>query len=146
MTSRRVPNRSDVGLLWIVLVVGMVLHFNYGVSGLRYGVSIEQPGATGVVPWSNFGIKAVFYVLPLLLAVSCTMPSESRMRTAHFALSILFGIANAMHLATTTMMADDTLAYAQVVLLAAVLVANVQLIRVVFRWRGARGPASIEVS
>lgn len=131
----RAPHRLDVGLLWLVLVVGMILHFNYGVSGLRYGIPVERPDAAGFVPWSNFSIKAVLYVLPLLLAVSCTRHIGSLGRTAHLGLAALFGLANAMHLVTTTASADDTLSYAQVVLLAAVMFSNVQLIRVVYSWR-----------
>ncbi|MEM7151369.1 MAG: hypothetical protein AAF799_00935 [Myxococcota bacterium] len=124
----------DVALLWLVLVVGMVLHFNYGVSGLRYGVPLEQPGATGQVPWSNFVIKTVFYVVPLLMAVACTSDLDRKGRMAIFGMSLLFAVANAMHLVTTAMAADDVLGYAQIVLLGAVLLANGQLIRRSRRW------------
>lgn len=134
--SRPGPERTDVALVWLVLVLGMILHFNYGVSGLRYGVPIQQPGATGAVPWSNFGIKSVFYVVPLLMAVACTLRPGRAGRTFHAVLSVLFALANAMHFTTTLLSAADVLAYAQVVLLAAVLLANVQLIRLTFRWRG----------
>lgn len=134
MTTRETSGH-EVGLLWLALVVGMVLHFNYGVSGLRYGIPIEQDGATGVVPWSNFTIKTVFYVVPLLLAVGATGGPGRGYRTLNLGLTGLFALANVMHLVTTTMMADDVLAYAQVVLLTAVVVVNVQLIRLSNRWR-----------
>lgn len=135
--SRSRPSRTDVAIVWLVLVLGMVLHFNYGVSGLRYGVPIEQPGATGAVPWSNFWIKSVFYVVPMLMAVACTLRPGQLGRTVHAGVAVLFSVANAMHLATTLMAADDVLPYAQVVLLSAVVVANVQLIRLTFRWRSS---------
>lgn len=136
--NERTTNDYEVGLLWLVLVVGMVLHFNYGVSGLRYGVALEQRGATGVVPWSNFTIKAVFYVVPLMIAVACTGGVSRWARAVIFGLSILFGLANAAHLVTTALAAHDVLGYAQTLLLTGVLVANAQLTRLCNRWRHAR--------
>ncbi|MEM6294480.1 MAG: hypothetical protein AAGA54_24620 [Myxococcota bacterium] len=133
--SERSSTGYEVGLLWLVLVVGMVLHFNYGVSGLRYGVSMEIDGADGTVPWSNFGIKTVFYVVPLLLAVGSTGGPGRGYRLANFGLTLLFALANVMHLVTTAVTATDVLGYAQTVLLTGVLLANVQLIRLSHRWR-----------
>ncbi|MBV1860192.1 MAG: hypothetical protein KUG77_17395 [Nannocystaceae bacterium] len=139
MTARSEPGsrRLNVAIVWLVLVLGMMLHFNYEVSGLRYAVSMEQPGASGVVPWSNFWIKSIFYVLPMLMAVSCTLEPGRLGRTGHLAMSVLFALANGMHFTTTLLAASNVLAYAQVVLLAAVLIANIQLIRLIFRWRYA---------
>ena len=131
----------EVGLLWLVLVVGMVLHFNYGVSGIRYGIPFEQPDADGVVPWANFGIKTIFYVLPLMLAVGTTGSPGKTYRTINFGPTFLFALANAMHLVTTTIAAGDVLGYAQVVLLSGVMLANIQLIRLSSRWRVATTPA-----
>lgn len=134
MTTRE-ANGHDVGVLWLALVVGMVLHFNYGVSGIRYGISFEQEGATGVVPWSNFMSKAVFYVVPLLLAAGAVGGPGRAYRNVNVGLACLFTLANGMHLVTTASAADDVLSYAQVVLLAGVLVVSLQLIRISLRWR-----------
>lgn len=134
MQAKRV-NGLEVGFLWLCLVMGMVLHFNYEVSGIRYGVDFVRPGADGVVPLSNFAIKAVFYVLPLLLAVGATGSPGRPYRAVNLVLSSLFAFANAMHLIMTARGASDVLDYAQVLLLTAVLLANVQLIRLSSRWR-----------
>ena len=132
----------EVGLLWLVLVVGMVLHFNYGVSGLRYGVPFESPTADGTVPWANFGIKTIFYVMPLMLAVGTTGSASSTYRHVNRALAVVFAVANTAHLVGTMSSAADPLGYAQVVLLAGVLLANVQLIRLSSRWLRVDDPAS----
>lgn len=129
-------------VLWLALVVGMTLHFTYDLSGLRYGVNIQLPSATGTVPWSNFVIKALFYVLPFLLAVSAMTFAGAAFRVVNFGFSVLFGFANAFHLVGTAMRADDVTGYAQILLLCAVLLANAQLGRVSYRWwkRGGREP------
>lgn len=131
-----------IAILWLALVVGMILHFTYDLSGLRYGVNIQLPNATGVVPWSNFVIKALFYVLPFLLAVSATTFGGAAFRVVNFGFSVLFVLANGFHLVGTAMRADDVTGYAQILLLCAVLIANAQLGRVSYRWwrSGGREP------
>lgn len=137
MTDERFDALS-IALLWLALVVGMVLHFTYDLSGLRYGVNIELPNATGTVPWSNFVIKALFYVLPFLLAVGATTFAGATYRLVNLVLSALFSLANAFHLFGTAMRAHDVTDYAQILLLLAVLVANAQLARLSYRWWRAR--------
>lgn len=129
-----------IALLWMGLVVGMVLHFNYDVSGLRYGVDIRLPDTTGVVPWSNFVVKALFYVVPFILAVVAAGGAGRGHRAVNLGFSGLFVLAHASHFVTTAMGATEVIGYAQALLLAAVLLANVQLIRLSLRWwRAARG-------
>lgn len=128
-----------IALLWLALVIGMILHFTYDLSGLRYGVNITLPNATGTVPWSNFVIKALFYVVPFLLAVSATAFASATYRLVNFVFSLLFLLANAFHLVGTATRAHDVTGYAQILLLLAVLVANAQLGRASYRWwRAAR--------
>ncbi|HTU63396.1 MAG TPA: hypothetical protein VMF89_33270, partial [Polyangiales bacterium] len=116
-----------------------ILHFNYELSGLRYGVNIALPNADGKVPWSNFVIKALFYVVPFLLAVAATSFYGRVYRACNFGLTLLFLLANGFHLVTTAMRSKDVTGYAQVLLLIAVLLANVQLTRISYRfWKLAR--------
>lgn len=135
-------DRTDalaIAVLWLALVVGMVLHFTYELSSLRYGVNIALPNADGKVPWSNFVIKALFYVVPFLLSVAATSFSGRAYRASNFSLSLLFLLANGFHLIATSMRAKDVTGYAQVLLLAAVLIANVQLSRISHRfWKLAK--------
>lgn len=123
-----------ISLLWLALVVGMVLHFTYDVSALRYGIDITIPGSTGTVPWSNFTIKALFYVLPFLLAVIAAGGAGKPYRAVNFGLAILFVLANASHIVVNAMRSSDVIGHAQTLLLTAVLVANAQLIRLSHRW------------
>lgn len=121
-------------VLWLALVVGMVLHFNYDMTGLRYGVDIALPGADGTVPWSNFVIKALFYDLPFLVAVACVGAPGRGFRGVNLALAFLFLLANVAHVVITAMRATDVLGYAQILLLVCVALANAQLCRLSRRW------------
>ncbi len=125
---------AKVSLLWLALVVGMTLHFTYGVSGLRFGIAMEAEGADGTVPWSNFGVKTIFYVIPFLMAVIATSVRARSFRLFNLVSTGLFALANTSHVVGTAMRADDPLDYAQVVLLSALLLANLQLIRVSLAW------------
>jgi hypothetical protein len=137
--SEQRTDALTVAILWLALVVGMILHFTYELSGLRYGVNLALPNATGSVPWSNFVIKALFYVVPFLLAVAATAFSGRTYRACNFGLSLLFLLANAWHLIATAMRAKDVTSYAQILLLIAVLIASVQLSLVSRRfWKASK--------
>lgn len=142
MTEERLDALA-VAVLWLALVVGMVLHFTYDVSGLRYGVKIALPNADGIVPWSNFVIKALFYVVPFLLSVAAVSLTGGIYRACNFWLTMLFLVANAWHVIATAMRAQEVIGYAQVLLLIAVLIANVQLSRISYRyWRPTKSASS----
>ena len=128
------PSGSEIGLLWLSLVVGMTLHFTYAVSGMKYGIPFVDEGATGEVPWSNFAMKSTFYVLPFLFAVASTGNPGRLLRRVHFIVACLFILPNLAHLIGTIGAAKAPLDYAQIVLLAAVLISNLQLVRLTRLW------------
>lgn len=72
--------------------------------------------------------------MPFLLAVAATSFSGPIYRACNVGLTLLFLLANAFHLVATAMRAKDVTGYAQVLLLAAVLIANVQLTRISYRF------------
>jgi hypothetical protein len=133
MSEQRM-DRLAIAVLWLALVVGMIFHVTDDLSGLRYGVQIALPNADGRVPWSNFVIKALFYVVPFVLAVAATSLSGKVYRTGNFWLTLLFLLANAWHLIATAMRAKDVTGYAQILLLIAVLLTNVLLSRISYRF------------
>ncbi len=127
----------QVAVLWLALVVGMSLHFAYDVSGIRYGLAFEAPGADGTVPWSNFVVKGLFYVLPFLLAVVASAGPGRAWRRVNLGLAALFLLPNAAHVLGTARAAESVLGYAQILLLSALFLANVQLVRASRAWAAA---------
>ncbi len=143
--SPRSTNGAEVGLLWLSLVVGMTLHFTYSVSGMKYGIPFVDEGATGQVPWSNFAMKSTFYVVPFLFAVGSTGNPGRLLRRVHFIVACLFVLPNLAHLVGTIGAAKAPLDFAQMLLLTALLLANLQLVRLTRLWlKSAPSPSASE--
>ena len=53
-------------VLWTLCTIGMILHFNYHVGEIFYGIDIERPNANGIVPVGVFIIRSVFYHIPFV--------------------------------------------------------------------------------
>jgi len=83
--------------LWIITVIGMILHFNYHVGDLFYGIDITVPDAIGVVPNSAHLMRGVFYHLPILWIIIALYIQHKLMRITLFIISFGYTIAHAMH-------------------------------------------------
>ena len=54
------PYQLRVIVLWILLLAGMILHFNYHVSKIFYGIDVARPGANGEIPFMAHLLKNRF--------------------------------------------------------------------------------------
>ncbi|MEM9066942.1 MAG: hypothetical protein AAGE52_00510 [Myxococcota bacterium] len=123
-----------IAVLWFVLVVGMILHFTYSLTGLRYGVSIESPNATGVVPWSNVGLKATFYVVPALLGTLTLYLKHRVFRILSTIAAALFLLANGAHFAAEGVTPESSVQASQSILLGTMVVWSLLLVVDCVRW------------
>lgn len=128
---------ARIAYLWLVLVVGMSLHASYDLSAIRYGVDVTIQGAQGAVPWSNFWLKSIFYVVPMLFGSACVVFDGKAFRWLDFAGATLFLLSNLSHVASQGFHLSPPLEAAQTVLLVAMVLVNVPL--VTFSYRHARG-------
>ena len=62
-------NQTRIVFLWFMLIVCMILHFDYHVSDIFYGISVEKPGANGIVPPTIIIIRLAFHTLPFAFAL-----------------------------------------------------------------------------
>ncbi len=88
-------------MLWILTIIGigMVLHFNYQVSGIFYGIELLRPGANGKEPVSVFVIRTLFYRLPMIWVV-CVLHVRAKWTfIVLFILSMLYCLPHLMHFA-----------------------------------------------
>ncbi len=85
-------------LFWLLLIVCMILHFNYHVSGIFYGVDVTMPNAAGKVPNSILIIRSLFHFLPLLYVIALTYYDNQKIRVANLVLSMIYASANLMHM------------------------------------------------
>ncbi len=88
---------NRLAMLWILTIIGMVLHFNYQVSGIFYGIELLRPGASGKEPASVFVIRTLFYHLPMIWVVCILYVRAKWAFIVLFILSILYSLAHLGH-------------------------------------------------
>ena len=125
-------NSQKIVTLWILFVVCMILHFNYHLGELFYGVDIKRPNANGVVPTSAAIIRFVFEILPMMLVTFILFIEKPLIRQINFYLSILFSLANLAHLVEEFM--SPKLDLSQLNLLSFVFISSLLLNLASWRW------------
>lgn len=109
-------------VLWTLIIIGMILHFNYHVSEIFYGIQVVRPGANGIVPLGAHIIKNIFYHVPLLIVITLLYFSNKWYRLFHLILGIGFTLAHLQHL--TGEFKHDTYDLSQIPLLVIVLLVS----------------------
>lgn len=125
-------DRIRVIILWNMLVVCMVLHFNYHVSGIFYGIDVARPDADGTFPPTLIIVRALFQLLPLLYAAALLFFSNRPVVRVNMVLSALYLLANASHLAGE--FTHGTIDPSQVSLLSVTLLLSAALLFASVRW------------
>lgn len=125
-------NRIKIIILWNMLVVCMILHFNYHVSGIFYGIDVEKPDANGIFPPGLVVIRILFQHLPILYAAALLLWENNLLRKANFALSGLYTFANAFHLVGE--LAHPPIDPSQAILLSVTFILSIVLTIVSFKW------------
>ncbi len=124
-------NQIRITLLWLILVVCMILHFDYHVSEIFYGIDVKRPNANGTVPNSIVVIRSLFHFLPLLYAATLLWFANKWMRLGNFILSVLYAFAHGMHLSGELKKFDNP---SQIILLSVTFLLAVLLAYASFAW------------
>ena len=117
--------------LWVLLIIAMMLHSNYSVSGIIYGLDVRSPNATGEITLGTIIIRQLFYHLPFVWIFIIMYFETKLVRLGLFILSVVYGFAHAMHLVGEVVKGDDP---SQVSLLSFTLVTAVILVLEHFKW------------
>ncbi len=83
--------------LWIIIIIGMILHFNYHIGELFYGIDIVIPETTGEVPISTFVIRTLFYHLPILFLLVIIYSKKKWINFIMLLVSCLYFLAHFSH-------------------------------------------------
>ncbi|MEM9023589.1 MAG: hypothetical protein AAGB22_07595 [Bacteroidota bacterium] len=86
-------------LLWLLTTVGMILHFNYHVSGVFYGIDITTPGADGTVPIGVLVVRTLYYHLPVVWILLLMYVNKPGMNLTLFIISVLYLLSHGAHVA-----------------------------------------------
>lgn len=127
-------HRQRLIVLWLLLLMGMVLHFNYHVGDIFYGIDVVHAGANGKVPFATYWIKTIYYHLPIVLILLLLYVQRKVLRTSMFGLGLLYTVSHAIHLVKEIGARNTTVqAFTQINLLLLVLV--ISLLMNVSSWR-----------
>lgn len=93
--------KTKLVLFWIILLVCMILHFNYHISGIIYGINVVSENANGKEPVQLLAIRTLFYHLPLIWIVCIIYGNKIWLSLVLFVISVLYFIAHAAHFTGT---------------------------------------------
>jgi hypothetical protein len=117
--------------LWLLLIVCMILHFDYHISGAVYGLDIKAKDAKGIIPPQLLWIRLAFHFLPLLYIMMIMWQSRSAFRLLNLILAGIYTIAHGFHFAGALRSADNP---SQTILLGITLVLSVLLTVAAYQW------------
>jgi hypothetical protein len=116
----------QVIVLWILCIIGMILHFNYHVGKIFYGINVVRPGAEGKIPAMAQVLKTVYYHLPMIFIVMLLYMKQKWFRLAMFIITIPYTISHIMHV-VDEFKKPVVDYYAQIPLLSIVLIISIIL-------------------
>jgi len=87
----------QVVVLWIIVLIGMILHFNYHVSKIFYGIDVSRPGADGTISPMVHVVRAAFYHLPMIFIALLLFIGAKWFRLAMFIISIPYTLSHVGH-------------------------------------------------
>jgi hypothetical protein len=112
-------------ILWLLLLVGMILHFNYHVSKIFYGINVARPGSDGTIPLMAHLLKNVYYHVPMLFIVALLYFKRKGFRFFMLVVSVPYTLSHMAHVWDE--LHKPELNWAQIPLLGLILVFSVML-------------------
>lgn len=119
-------NRNKLVTLWLLTIIGMILHFNYHIGGVFYGIDVVRPDANGQETTGVLIIRNAFYHLPMLFVAAILYIRGKWVKWVFFLVSCVYALAHASHLFGE--LRHETINPSQVSLLAVVFIVSLVLV------------------
>ncbi len=132
--------RLRILFFWVLTTVCMILHFNFHVGDLFYGINIVREGANGQKPGSLVIIRFIFEIFPLIWTVSLLYLQSIPWRRVNFFLSVPFTLAHISHVVGELKEGDPS----QLLLLTFVMLMSFLL--TLESWKWMKSPDSVPAS
>ena len=94
----KIQNPLRCIIYWLMLVIIMMLHFNYHVGEIFYGIDVARENADGTVPIGTHLIRNIFYHLPIIWVIVLILSEKKVVKAGLFFISIVYLISHLMHL------------------------------------------------
>lgn len=85
-------------IYWLLLVIIMMLHFNYHVGEIFYGIDVARENADGIVPVGTHVIRNIFYHLPFVWIIVLLSYQSNLVRVGLFIISVVYWMSHLVHL------------------------------------------------
>lgn len=119
-------------MLWLLILIGYILHPQFYLSGLFYGVDIKLKDSTGKEPASSHIMHILFDILPMAIILLSMYLTSKIYRVILLTLTILFLIANGAHFIET--IKEDAGSISQIILIGFIFIFNLLLFVEALRW------------
>ena len=94
----KIQNPLKCIIYWLIIVIIMILHFNYHVGEIFYGIDVAREGANGIVPIGTHLIRNIFYHLPIIWVIILIVSNAKLVKIGLFITSIVYVFSHLMHL------------------------------------------------
>lgn len=119
--------KNKLTMLWILTVIGMILHFNYHIGEMVYGADIVKHEYKGEEPLAILFIRNVYYHLPVVWVLLLLYFKTRILYLILFVISILYSISHLAHLSGELMQSSKN--YSQLSLLSLVFIISLLIVR-----------------
>ena len=134
-------HRTKITVIWLMLVLCMMLHFDYHVSGIFSGVDVQRPDARGVYPPTLILIRALFQVFPMGFALLTLFFAGRAVRIINLVLAVIYAPLHGFHVAG--ILRETPVDPTQVQLLVFTFLLSLLLAGVSWKWLKAYQTATI---
>ena len=94
----RIQSSLKCIIYWLLLVIIMVLHFNYHVGEIFYGIDVKRENAEGLVPIGTHLIRNIFYHFPVVWIIVLLTYQSNLVKVGLFIISIIYWGSHLLHL------------------------------------------------
>ncbi|HBK70951.1 MAG TPA: PepSY domain-containing protein [Flavobacteriaceae bacterium] len=89
--------KVKISILWIIIVIGFIIHHIYGLFGVYYNESLMMEEATGAVPTVHHIYRIIFEGLAFFFGILTLEISKKWFKWTSFIWAILLGLFNIYH-------------------------------------------------
>ena len=131
---------AKITALWTVFLMGTLFHTQLALMPLFHGLSVAESHthdyiSVNAVMW----LMLVFFLLPLLAILGCTLSPSLQFRRLHFGMTLVYTVLNLLHLGIDSLIAVPSY---QLVLMTFLLGVGLLLNIVAYQWVRATNRAA----
>lgn len=123
--------RIRILFFWVLTTIAMILHFDFHIGDLFYGIDIVRPGANGQKPAALVVIRLVFEIFPMIWTIALLYFSSKIWRTVNLILAVPFLLSHLAHVFEEIKEGDPS----QLLLLTFVALMSILLTLESWKWR-----------